>query len=198
METGGLLKLFLDVDRLAVAGALAARPMSTDDLVASASRDRRTVLTALGDLRAAGIVVCEGERYRLDEAALRRAALAAAEIEIPMDPIIGFGMTEDERLVLARYFSGRVLTEIPSQRAKRLVVLQRLALDFDIGRRYTEREVNDVLGGFHPDWSALRRYLVDEGFLDREHVRGGYMHGDQADRTLYWRSGGRVTDLPSE
>jgi hypothetical protein len=104
-----------------------------------------------------------------------------------MDPAIGFGMTEDERVVLARYFAGRTLTGVPSSRAKRLVVLQRLALEFDVGRRYTEREVNEILFEFHPDWSTLRRHLVDEGFLDRDHID---------DENLYWRSGGRVVDLP--
>ena len=100
-----------------------------------------------------------------------------------MDPVIGFGMTDEERSVLSRYFSGRTLTEIPSSRAKRLVLLQRLALEFDVGRRYVEREVNEILFEFHPDWSALRRFLVDEGFLDREHID---------DQNVYWRSGGRV------
>jgi hypothetical protein len=128
-----------------------------------------------------------GERYELDEAALRDAAQAAAEIEIPMDPAIGFGMTPDEQLLLGRYFSGRILIEIPTHRAKRLVVLQRLALEFDIGRRYNEPEVNEILGAFNPDWSTLRRGLIDEGLLDRETAGGG---------NLYWRSGGRVTDLP--
>ncbi len=184
----GMLTLLLDVDRLAVAGALAAGPLSTDELVVITRRDRRTVLTALGGLRAAALVTADGESYALDLVALRAAALDAAEIEIPMDPIIGYGMTDNERAVLGRYFSGRVLHEIPSHRAKRLVVLQRLALEFDIGRRYTEFEVNEILGAFNPDWSALRRGLVDEGFVDREHVAGQH---------LYWRSGGRVPDLHS-
>lgn len=183
-----LARLLLDHDRLAIAGALASRAMTTDEVVAASGRDRRAVLTAIGDLRAAGLVANDGDRYAIDAAALRTAAKAAAEQEIPMDPVIGFGMTDDERRVLARYFSGRNLTEIPSTRAKRLVLLQRLALEFDVGRRYTEREVNDVLFEFHPDWSALRRYLVDEGFLDREHADGD---------NVYWRSGGRVVDLPS-
>jgi hypothetical protein len=187
MEPAGLLKLFLDLDRLAVAGALAFRPMTTDELVAATGRARRTVLTALGDLRASALVVADGDTYRIDEAAVRAAARSAAEIEIPMDPVIGYGMTDDERQVLARYFSGRVLAEIPIHRAKRLVVLQRLALEFDLGRRYSEPEVNAILGAFNPDWSTLRRNLVDEDLLDREHADG---------QNMYWRSGGRVTDLP--
>lgn len=188
MESTQLTTLLLDLDRLAVAGALAARPMSTNELIEATGRDRRVVLTAIGDLRATGAVIArESGTYALDETVMRVAAQDAAELEIPMDPVIGFGMSDDERHVLARFFSGRVLNEIPSHRAKRIVVLQRLALEFDLGRRYTEFEVNDVLGAFHPDWSTLRRGLVDEGLLDREPTAG---------RNLYWRSGGRMTDLP--
>jgi hypothetical protein len=188
MTPAELLRLLLDPDRLAVAGALASRQMTTKEVVDATGRSKRVVLTAIGDLRAAGLVAVDGEHYRIDTAALREAARAAAELDVPMDPIIGYGMTEDEQAILSRFFAGRTLTEIPASRAKRQVLLQRLALEFDVGRRYTEREVNDILFVFHPDWSTLRRYLVDEGFLDREHLD---------DQNWYWRAGGRVTDLPA-
>lgn len=71
---------------------------------------------------------------------------------------------------------GRLHT-IPSKRAKRLVVLDHLAQGFEPGRVYPEAEVNDVLRRAHPDVAALRRHLVDEGFLTREQGH-------------YWRSGG--------
>ena len=139
MESNGLLTLLLDRNRLAVAGALAVRARTTTEVVVATALDERSVLTAVGELRSAGLVRADGDgSYALDDHAVRAAARSAAEIEIPMDPVIGYGMTDDERLVLARFFSGRVLVEIPSQRAKRLIVLQRLALEFDPGRRYTE------------------------------------------------------------
>ncbi len=188
METTRLLTLLLDVDRLAVAGALSVGPRTTDELVEATRRDRRVVLSSIGDLRAVGLVTADDAGlYSLDDKAIRLAARQAAEIEIPMDPVMGYGMTDDERAVLERFFSGRILNEIPTQRAKRLIVLQRLSLEFDVGRRYTEFEVNELLGAFNADWSALRRGLVDEDLLDREAAAGG---------NLYWRSGGRVTDLP--
>lgn len=187
MAAEGPLTILLDVDRLAVAGALAVRPMATDELVEVTGRDQRTVLMAIGDLRGVGLVRPTGTGYEIDLEAIRAAARDAAEADIPMDPAIGFGMTDAEQQILGRYFSGRVLTEIPTQRARRLIVLQRLALEFDVGRRYTEAEVNAILGSFHPDWSTLRRGLIDEGLLDREARGGG---------NTYWRSGGRVTDLP--
>ena len=188
MTPADLLRLLLDPDRLAVAGALASRQMTTKEVVDATGRNQRVVLTAIGDLRAAGLVAVDGEHYAIDAAALRDAARAAADLDVPMDPVIGYGMTEDEQAILRRFFAGRTITEIPANRAKRQVLLQRLALEFDVGQRYTEREVNDILFVFHPDWSTLRRYLVDEGFLDREHVD---------DQNWYWRAGGRVTDLPS-
>ncbi|WP_193610641.1 DUF2087 domain-containing protein [Nocardioides lijunqiniae] len=82
--------------------------------------------------------------------------------------------------VLANFLDadGRLRT-IPSKQAKLRVVLDHLAQSFEIGRRYPEAEVNEVLNRFHPDHAALRRYLVEGDFLTRE---GG----------VYWRSGGRV------
>ncbi len=71
------------------------------------------------------------------------------------------------------------LTDIPTRLRKRLVVLDHLAQEFEPGEKYDETAVNTRLRAFHPDVAALRRYLVDEGFLDR------------ADG-LYWRSGGSV------
>lgn len=71
---------------------------------------------------------------------------------------------------------GRVVS-IPSRHGKRLLLLDWLAQDFEPGRTYTEAMVNLVLGQRHPDTAALRRYLVDDGFLSREAGR-------------YWRSGG--------
>jgi hypothetical protein len=82
--------------------------------------------------------------------------------------------------VLRSFFDadGRLLT-VPAKRAKRLVVLDHLAQRFEPGERYSETEVNNRLRETHDDVAALRRYLVDEGFLSRE-------------AGVYWRSGGSV------
>lgn len=173
------LKVLLDPARLAVAGGLAGGDATSDELATRTAMPPRQVLDALGALAGAGIVEQRDGTYRLAVDELRSIARELATVELPMDPAIGYGMTDDERLVLSRFFHGRTLHELPSNRAKRLVVLERLALEFDIGRRYPEREVNDILGAFNPDWSTLRRHLVDEGFLDRDH-------------NVYWRAGGRV------
>ena len=66
---------------------------------------------------------------------------------------------------------------IPAKAAKRTILLDWLAQDFEIGRRYSEQSVNVILGRRYADFAALRRYLVDAGMLDRA-------------AGVYWRSGG--------
>lgn len=74
---------------------------------------------------------------------------------------------------------GRI-TRLPAKWSKRLVLLDHVARLFEPGRRFPEAEVNAILAEVFPDdVAALRRYLVDGGFLDRE-------AGE------YWRAGGTV------
>lgn len=168
----------LDPARLRVAGALVDTPLTIDALVTATALGRRTVLEAVGVLRQAGLVEAVEDRFSLPAANLREVAASWADVPIPMDPSIAEGMGDDEREVLARFFRGRTLVEIPASRPRRRVVLERLALEFEPGRHYAERQVNEVLRAFHPDVATLRRHLVDEDLLDR-------------DSTSYWRSGGR-------
>ncbi len=174
-----ILKALLDPRRLAVAGAMVGQTRTTAELAAACELSEPDVLSAVADLRTVGLVEADGDRWILRPETLRAIAGELADEPLPMDPAIGFGMTENERQVLSRYFEGTSLIEVPSSRAKRLIVLERLALEFDIGRRYTEDEVNDLLRRFSPDVAALRRHLIDEGLLDRG-------------EGTYWRSGGRV------
>ena len=88
-------------------------------------------------------------------------------------------MNDTDDALVGRFIKDGRLVIMPSKRSKLLPVLDHLAQEFEPGRTYAEPEVNDILGGYHDDFAALRRYLVDEGFMTRE---GG----------VYWRSGGTV------
>ena len=77
---------------------------------------------------------------------------------------------------------GRIQT-IPSRLSRRRLLLDVIAQAFEPGVRYQERQVSLFLRRIHPDYAALRRYLVDEDFLSRSDG-------------VYWRTGGTV--LPSD
>ena len=84
-----------------------------------------------------------------------------------------------EETVLANFIRDGRIVAMPAKRSRRLVLLNHVAQKFEVGLRYSESEVNRKLRNLHDDYAALRRYLVDEGFMTRE-------HGE------YWRTGGSV------
>jgi len=95
-----------------------------------------------------------------------------------LDPaLIIEAVARDQRL---RVFlgNGRIAT-MPARQSRRRLLLNEIAQAFEPGVRYSERCVSQFLGIIYADFAALRRYLVDDGFLSR------------ADGE-YWRSGGTV------
>ncbi|MDX2648719.1 DUF2087 domain-containing protein [Streptomyces sp. NPDC001902] len=69
--------------------------------------------------------------------------------------------------VSALFSQGR-LTVIPRRVARREQLLRHLTETlFRPGRDYHEREVNEALRTVHDDCAALRRYLVEGGWLER-------------------------------
>jgi hypothetical protein len=170
------LRIAVDPIRLAVLGAAARGAVDVEAVAADLGVASRRVLKEMGSLIELGLLTTD---RTLDREALREIARALPQ-SAEMDPAIIEGpWSAEEAGVLARFFSGSRLVEIPGAHAKRSLVLERLAQEFEPGLRYAEVEVNSILQVFHPDYAALRRYLVDEGFLTR---------ADGA----YWRTGGRV------
>jgi len=179
MTPEDLLRALADPERLAVAGLLARSDLTAREVADRLELPLARVRRHLGRLTAARIAEALPDRrsYRLVPETLRAAAL---EVGPPREAGMALGaLDEDEETVLKRYFRGGRLTEVPARHGKRLIVLTRLALEFEPGVRYPERQVNEVLRRYHDDYVTLRRYLVDEGLLTREAGQ-------------YWRSGGPV------
>ena len=150
---------------------------SFDEVSAATALDGRAVGRALTRLVDAGLV------ERMDDgtlALLAEAFALAARAAAPADRPEEVGDVDpDSARVLRSFVRDGRLSSIPTSRTKRLVVLDLLAQEFEPGERYSEAMVNLMLGRWHVDTAALRRYLVDEGFLDREAGQ-------------YWRMGGSV------
>ena len=174
-----ILRALADPERLAIAGALARASRSPAELAEDLDLSVARVRKHLNRLTATGVARLEPDRrtYRLDHETLR---WAAEQVGPPRDAGLALGAAnEDEEAVLRTFFRDGRLTEIPAKEAKRRIVLERIAIEFDPGVRYDEKTVNAIVGQFFNDHAALRRSLVDGGFLARD-------HGE------YWRTGGRV------
>ena len=168
--------LLADPVRLKVVAALALGAGSIEEVAAASGLPLKDVALAARRLARNGLVHRDGHVLALHTERFGEAARAAAEAVPPPEPL-----SDDpaEAAVLSAFVRNGRLVSIPTQRGKRLVVLDHLVRVFEPGVRYPEREVNALLGVWHADVAALRRYLVDEGLLTRE-------------AGVYWRSGGRV------
>jgi DNA-binding transcriptional ArsR family regulator len=177
------LKAITDPTRLRICGALVARPCTLAELADALGLRQVDIARHVERLRAADLLEerpgPRGLRFslrreRLAEIghaldALEHAEDVAFDTGLP-DPLAagGAGSAEDRRILAAFFEDGR-LTHIPATGRKRLVVLRYLARTvFPEDREYPEKEVNQLLALRHPDVAALRRYLVDEGFMRRD------------------------------
>jgi hypothetical protein len=66
------------------------------------------------------------------------------------------------------------LKTIPAQRKKLEAILRYVVRAFDVGKRYSEKHVNEILSGYHEDTATLRRELVGYKLMEREGGGGEY------------------------
>jgi hypothetical protein len=177
-EASTLLGLLADDDRLRTVAALVlgSGPASVSEVANTTGLDVRRAAKALTRLAGAGLVDQTGDSFVLRPERFREAleSLGRSE-EAAGSPHSGRG-PESDRILRIFVRDGR-LVQIPAVHSKRLVVLDWLAGMFEPGQAYAEKDVNDIISRVHPDYAALRRYLVDDEFL---HRRDGF----------YWRAGG--------
>ena len=176
LDATALVGLLADDHRRRVVAAVELGAAHVDEIVAATGLSSTHVAKALGKLVETGLVVSGADGLSVAggvfQSAARQANTRPTSTEFDDEP-------DDVRKILRSFVVDGRLQSIPVAAAKRLVILDWLAQEFEPGTTYSEQMVNLILGQRHADTAALRRYLVDEGFLDRA-------HGE------YWRSGGTV------
>jgi hypothetical protein len=177
-----LVGLLAEEDRLRAFAAVVLGATTVDDVAGVTGLEPAAASRALERLAAGGLVLTgDGGGLAAARDLFKSSARSAAEARAAADPPDEFGdVAEADAAVLRTFVRGGRLARIPAQLAKRRILLDWLSSRFEPGRTYPEPLVNEMLAEVHDDVAALRRYLVDEEFLDR---RDGF----------YWRSGGTFT-----
>jgi hypothetical protein len=77
--------------------------------------------------------------------------------------------SEEDKIVAAAFESLQPLKlkVFSPKEKKKIVVLRKIASQFERGRKYSEKEVNSVLKEIYDDFATIRRYLIEYGFMDR-------------------------------
>jgi predicted transcriptional regulator len=165
-------KALADANRLKIVGLLAQQPYSVEQLAALLNLRPSTVSHHLKLLAEAGLVSARAESYynlyQLEPDVLEQiASHLVAQDKLP-SMAAEVDLEAYDRLVLKNVLlpNGR-LKVIPAQRKKREVVLRHILKSFQPGVHYTEKQVNDILAGYHEDVATLRRELIMSKLMQR-------------------------------
>ncbi len=165
-------KALADANRLKIIGLLSQQPYSVEQLAALLNLRPPTVSHHLKLLSEAGLVSARAESYynvyQLESGALEQIATSLlAQDKLPK-MASDVDMEAYDKMVLRNVMlpDGR-LKVIPAQRKKREVVLRHILKEFQLGIRYTEQQVNEILTRFHNDTATLRREMIVYKLMDR-------------------------------
>ncbi len=75
--------------------------------------------------------------------------------------------------IVNRFLRDGKFDVLPVQRKKRRYILDHILSQFELGRVYGEKEVNEIIARFHDDYCRVRREFIDERMMSRK--EGKYM-----------------------
>ena len=177
-------KALADANRLKIVGLLAEKSYSVEELAALLNLKPSTVSHHLSKLSEAGLVQSRAESYysvyQLDRKVLEEKSRTifsneelskvAAEVD---------ANAYDAKVIKAFTKSDGSLKTIPAQQKKLEAILRYIVKSFDVGKRYSEKRVNEILSKYHDDTATLRRELIGYGLMEREGGGGEYWRTDK-------------------
>jgi predicted transcriptional regulator len=171
-------KVLADEKRLQIVGLLARQEYSVEELAAILDLSSATISHHLRRLVDARLVEARADQhyhvYSLQPQTLHEMSQQLLSEEKLQETTENLDLDAYDRKVLRDYMEDGRLKQIPRQWKKREVILRYLLEQFEWERRYSEREVNEIISRTHEDYATLRRELIDSQHLARE-------------REVYWR-----------
>jgi predicted transcriptional regulator len=172
-------KALADANRLKIVGLLAEKPYSVEELAELLKLKPPTISHHLAKLVEAGLIKSRAESYyhvyQLDQPALEaktrtmfsQQELSSVASEVDADAY-------DKKVIRDYARRDGSLKTLPSQRKKLEAILRYVVKAFEVGKHYSEKQVNETLARYHADTATLRRELVGFGLMQREGGGGEY------------------------
>jgi DNA-binding transcriptional ArsR family regulator len=167
-----LLKVLANETRLRLVGLIAQEEQSVGNLARSLELTEPTISHHLAKLGQVGLVAMRASGtthyYRLEPKALQAISKSLSTHASKTAPKLADGEDGWEARVLRSFIVEGRVTKIPEGHRKRVVVLRWLVDQFKDGRLYKEREINEIIKRFHPDFATIRREFIGHGLMERE------------------------------
>lgn len=171
-EMTDLLEAVLDKERLALITYLSIDELSISELAVQSEIGQNKLQRHLDVLKDANLVVMrdrDGKQvYRFNSRHLEDIKRQKFAREKRESLFADMGFSKENQKILKDYtYPDGSLKMIPTKSKKIHAVLNYLVRSFEVDVEYSEIQVNEILEGFYPDPTTLRRYLVDYGYLGR-------------------------------
>ena len=162
-----LLKLLADETRIEILNILLKEDSYVEKIACELSLTPATICYHLKKMETAGIVNCSRSQFYIIYS-LNREIFDKPLFELIKkdEPIVS---TEEKykKEVLSSFFKYGRLTQIPTQRKKREIVLAEILEQFELSRTYDEKEVNEIILRYHEDYCTIRREMIAFGMMTR-------------------------------
>ncbi len=182
-ELLNFFKALADANRLKIIGLLAQQPYTGEQLAEMLGLSASTVSHHLSMLAHVELVSARSEQY-YNVYSLNVGALhAMAQRLLSRDDLPRLAEDVDrtayDRKVLKTFVrADGSIKSFPAQEKKFQVLLHYVLNAFEPGKRYSEKQVNNLLSRYSDDTAALRRGLIEYRLMAREVAQGS---------STYWR-----------
>ncbi len=163
-----LLKLLADETRLEILNILLREDSYVEKIACDLSLTPATICYHLKKMESAGVVNCSRSQFYMIYSLNREIFDKPLYEFIKKDDAIVNTEEKYKKEVLSNFFKYGRLMHLPTQRKKREIVLLEIAKQFEVGKKYDEKEVNDVIHKFHEDHCTIRREMIAFQIMARE------------------------------
>ena len=166
-----LFKCLADSSRLKIINSLCKEDMYVERLAKRLNLSPATVSSHLKKLEEIGAVQSRKEQYytiySLCPDVFSPRIIDLIQIE-------SSDTSADEReeayrqKIMSTFMLNGKITKMPAQLKKKLILIEQICRAFDMGRPYTEKEMNLIIADYYDDFCMVRRFFVDYGLFTRD------------------------------
>ena len=162
-----LLKLLADETSLNILNILLTEDSYVEKIACELSLTPATICYHLKKLEAAGVVNCSRSQFYIIYSVNREIFDKPLYALIKKDTMVIDEEEKYRKAVISNFFKYGRLTQIPTQRKKREIVLSEIVGQFSFDRDYDEKEVNEIILRYHDDYCTIRREMIAFGMMTR-------------------------------
>ena len=164
-----LLKLLADETRLEILNILLKEDSYVEKIACELSLTPATICYHLKKMESAGVVNCSRSQFYIIYSLNRDIFDKPLYELIKKDDAVVDTEEKYKKEVISNFFKYGRLKQIPTQRKKREIVLFEILKQFETGREYGEKEVNEIILRYHEDFCTIRREMIAFGMMTRNH-----------------------------